>query len=42
MNIDTTDSIAVSHGVYRVRMSVSATGLGGNESFNVNGNTVGY
>jgi hypothetical protein len=41
-DIDTTDSIAVSHGVYRVRMSVSATGSNGNDSFSVNGNTVGY
>jgi len=41
-DIDTTDSTTVSHGAYRVWMSVSATGSNGNDSFTVDGNTVGY
>lgn len=42
-NLDNTDyCYNLSHGAYRVWMSVSATGLGGSESFNVDGNTVGY
>lgn len=42
-NLDNTDyCYDLSHGAYRVWMSVSATGLGGSESFNVDGNTVGY
>lgn len=42
-NLDNTDyCYNLSHGAYRVWMSVSATGLSGNESFNVDGNTVGY
>lgn len=36
------DSTTVSHGVYRVWMSVTAVGADGSESFNVDGNTVGY
>ena len=39
---DNTDTATVSYGAYRVWMSVSASGTGGNESFNVNGNTAGY
>lgn len=42
-NLDNTDyCYNLSHGAYRVWMSVYATGLGGSESFNVDGNTVGY
>ena len=41
-SIDNTDSTSVSHGAYRVWMSVNATATGGSESFNVNGNTTGY
>ena len=36
-----TDSTNVSSGAYRVWMSVTASGTGGTESFNVNGNTAG-
>ena len=40
---DNTDSTSVAHGAYRVWMSVTATASGyGSESFNVDGNTVGY
>ena len=42
-NQDNTDTTTVSHGAYRVWMSVTATAPGyGSESFNVDGNTVGY
>jgi len=40
-NLSGADSISLNSGVYRVRMSVSATGSDGSESFNVEGNTAG-
>ena len=39
---DNTDSTTVSHGTYKVWMSVTASDGNGSESFNVDGNTVGY
>ena len=42
MNQENTDSTNVSHGAYRVWMSVTASDGNGSESFNVDGNTVGY
>ncbi len=41
-NQDNSDSTPVQHGAYRARMSVTATGSGGSESFNVDGNVAGY
>ena len=41
-NQDNTDSTTVSHGTYKVWMSVTASDGNGSESFNVDGNTVGY
>ena len=38
---ENTDTTSVSSGTYRVRMSVSATGTDGSESFEVIGNTAG-
>ena len=43
IDLSNTDTTNVSHGAYRVWMSVTATAPGyGSESFNVDGNTVGY
>ncbi len=36
-----TDSTSVTSGAYRVKMSVTASGTDGTESFDVNGNTAG-
>lgn len=38
---ENTDTISVTSGAYRVWMSVTASGIGGSESFNVDGNTAG-
>lgn len=40
-NLSGSDSISLNSGTYRVRMSVSATGTDGSESFEVIGNTAG-
>ncbi len=40
-NQDNTDSISVTSGAYRVWISVTASGTGGSESFNVDGNVAG-
>lgn len=37
-----TDSTTVSHGTYKVWMSVTASDGNGSESFDMDGNTVGY
>ena len=39
---DNTDSTTVSHGTYKVWMSVTASDGNGSESFDVNGNTASY
>lgn len=39
---DTTDSTTVSHGTYKVWMSVTASDGNGSESFDVDGNTAWY
>ena len=41
-NQENTDSTTVSHGTYKVWMSITASDGNGSESFNVDGNTVGY
>lgn len=41
-NQDNTDSTNVAHGAYRVWMSVTASDGSGSETFNVDGNTMGY
>ena len=40
-NQNNTDSVNVTSGAYRVWMSVTASGTGGSESFNVDGNVAG-
>ena len=40
-NQSNSDSTSVTSGAYRVWMSVTASGTGGTESFNVDGNTAG-
>jgi hypothetical protein len=42
INLTSSDSTSVSHGAYRVRMHVTASGSYGTESFDVDGNTAGY
>lgn len=41
-NQTNSDSTTVSHGTYKVWMSVTASDGNGSESFNVDGNTAGY
>lgn len=40
-DVTSTDSVNVTSGAYRVWMSVTASGTGGNDSFNVDGNVAG-
>lgn len=40
-DVTSSDSISVTSGTYRVWISVSASGTGGNDSFNVDGNVAG-
>lgn len=41
-NLTSSDTTSVSHGTYRVRMTVTAYNIGGCEEFDKNGNTVVY
>ena len=41
-SVENNDSTSVTHGAYRIWMSVTASDGNGSESFNVNGNTAGY
>lgn len=42
ISLTSSDSTSVSHGAYRVKMHVTASGSYGTESFDVDGNTAGY